>query len=550
MADGNISSIQLPDGGIYNVKDNTSGFITGMTILSYGTSTWNDFITAYNANKVVYCRASSNSNPASGTQTRLAFMAYVNNEVNPTEVEFQYYRSVNSHSDSQQGDQVFVYKITSAGTWTVTIRNAFTKIVAGGDLTGTYADGTLTISANIPTIPTNVSAFTNDAGYLTSEVNSNWVNGSQTGSVRTIHSEVENSNYTIGQYAVAEGAGTKASGVMSHAEGASTIASGGYSHAEGGGATASGNYSHAEGLGSTASGQSSHAEGGTTVASGQSAHAEGGGTTANGNYSHAEGVSTIANHRSQHVFGEWNITDSSSNIATEQGNYVEIVGNGTSSTRSNARTLDWLGNEVLAGKLTIGANPTAAMDVVTKQYMENQGYLTSYTETDPVFSVSAAAGITSTDISNWNGKSSTDEKVKATALTFDDYRYYPIFGHDSNNAETKNYTNAFSIGASSTYNCLTLNLGNTSITSKLRLYKGDGNSNRTTDIIANLATGGRTITLPDASGTVALTSDIPDAVSITRKTTTGTNIADITIGNTTTQLYAPSSGTQVQLVRW
>lgn len=167
MADGNISSIQLPDGGIYNVKDNTSGFITGMTILSYGTSTWNDFITAYNANKVVYCRASSNSNPASGSQTRLAFMAYVNNATSPTEVEFQYYRSVSSHSDSQQGDQVFVYKITSAGTWSVTTRDAFTKIVASGDLTGTYANGTLTISADIPTVPTNVSAFTNDAGYIT-----------------------------------------------------------------------------------------------------------------------------------------------------------------------------------------------------------------------------------------------------------------------------------------------------------------------------------------------------------------------------------------------
>ena len=80
--------------------NNDSGFITGMTILSYGSSTWNDFITAYNANKVVYCRASSNANPASGSQTRLAFMAYVDNAVSPTNVEFQYYRSVSSHSVS------------------------------------------------------------------------------------------------------------------------------------------------------------------------------------------------------------------------------------------------------------------------------------------------------------------------------------------------------------------------------------------------------------------------------------------------------------------
>jgi len=71
-----------------------------MVILSYGNSTWNDFINAYTSNKIVYCRASSNSNPATGSQTRLAFMAYVNDADNPTEVEFQYYRSVSSHSAS------------------------------------------------------------------------------------------------------------------------------------------------------------------------------------------------------------------------------------------------------------------------------------------------------------------------------------------------------------------------------------------------------------------------------------------------------------------
>ena len=59
-----------------------------MVILSYGTSTWADFIDAYNKHAVVYCRASSNSNPASGAQTRLAFMAYVNANPPTTEVEF------------------------------------------------------------------------------------------------------------------------------------------------------------------------------------------------------------------------------------------------------------------------------------------------------------------------------------------------------------------------------------------------------------------------------------------------------------------------------
>lgn len=116
------------------------------TILKYGISTWQDFIDAYATNSIVYCRASSNTDPSTGSQTRLAFMAYVNNETNPTNVEFQYYRSVNTHSDSQQGDQVFVYKLDKTAGWTVTVRNAFTKIDVGAGLTKSYQNGVLTIS--------------------------------------------------------------------------------------------------------------------------------------------------------------------------------------------------------------------------------------------------------------------------------------------------------------------------------------------------------------------------------------------------------------------
>ena len=125
---------------------NDSDFMSGMTILAYGKSTWSDFITAYTAKHVVYCRASSASNPASGSQTRMAFMAYVNNETNPTSVEFQYYRSVSSHSATQQGDQVYVYSLTSANKWTVTVRESYTKIAVGSGLTTSYSNGVLTIS--------------------------------------------------------------------------------------------------------------------------------------------------------------------------------------------------------------------------------------------------------------------------------------------------------------------------------------------------------------------------------------------------------------------
>jgi hypothetical protein len=155
----------LPDDTVIPTKTsdltNDSGYMTGMTILSYGHSTWSDFLTAYTANHVVYCRASSGSNPGSGSQTRMAFMAYVNNANSPTEVEFQYYRSVSSHTASQQGDQVFVYKLTSAGAWTVITREASTKVVAGTNMSSSYSSGTLTLNFNgtIPSTAADVGAI-------------------------------------------------------------------------------------------------------------------------------------------------------------------------------------------------------------------------------------------------------------------------------------------------------------------------------------------------------------------------------------------------------
>lgn len=134
--------------------------------MSYGESdAWAKFIAAYNAGSIVYCRASSNSNPASGTQGRKAFMAYVNNATTPTEVEFQYVRSVSSKTDSQQSDQVFIYKLTSAsgGTWTVQTRNMSAKINVSGPITKTFTTGanaTVTIGVDAMTGATSSAAGT------------------------------------------------------------------------------------------------------------------------------------------------------------------------------------------------------------------------------------------------------------------------------------------------------------------------------------------------------------------------------------------------------
>ena len=139
-----------------------------MVILSYGHSTWAEFEEAYNHNVIVYTRASSGSNPASGSQTRMAFMAYVNNATTPTEVEFQYYRSVNSHSSTQMGDQVFVYKLNKTGGWSVTTREASIKqIKAGtsGNLSVSWSGNVVTID-NDPAITYTLAQDSNNGHTL------------------------------------------------------------------------------------------------------------------------------------------------------------------------------------------------------------------------------------------------------------------------------------------------------------------------------------------------------------------------------------------------
>lgn len=58
------------------------------------------------------------------------------------------------------------------------------------------------------------------------------------------------------------------------------------------------------------------------------------------------------------------------------------------------------------------------LDIPTKvsDLTNDSGFISSYTETDPIFSSSAAAGITSTDISNWNAKVSDDKTWNGVEL--------------------------------------------------------------------------------------------------------------------------------------
>ena len=92
-----------------------------------------------------------------------------------------------------------------------------------------------------------------------------------------------------------------------------------------------------------------------TTASGNYCESHGFATTSSGSCSTTHGYRTTANHKSQFTFGEHNVPDDSSANANSRGNYVEIVGNGVDKDhQSNARTLDWSGNESLAGGITLG----------------------------------------------------------------------------------------------------------------------------------------------------------------------------------------------------
>ena len=298
-----------------------------------------------------------------------------------------------------------VYKLATPLTYQLTSQQVTT--LAGvnniwancGNVTVEYGAFLETTQKKIDFLQNNYSSHTHSVSDITSGVlpianggtgnNTGYITaGQKSGTTLGVKATAEGNNTTASNsYSHAEGNGTIASNNASHAEGYQTTASGQMSHAEGFWATASGNISHVEGYSTTASGDYSHAEGQETTASGDYSHAEGlnttaGGvvshaegfiTTANGDFSHAEGFGTIANYRSQHVFGEYNIEDDFFDPETSRGNYIEIVGNGSNdNTHSNARTLDWDGNEVLAGRLTVGANPFNNMDVATKQYVDNK----------------------------------------------------------------------------------------------------------------------------------------------------------------------------------
>ena len=228
---------------------------------------------------------------------------------------------------------------TKADTSDITVLD--TRVTNVGDALADKAD-----ADDLDAIDGRVTALESGSGGGGGPTN--MANGSASGSVRGINTASEDSSYTMGNNAHAEGSETKASGENSHAECGGCTAKGTNSHAEGGGTTASGMNSHAEGTVTTASRDACHAEGYNTRATGYNCHAEGANTQATGSNSHAEGLGTIAQGYCQHVSGMYNYSQGNGS-QKEDSDYAVIVGNGTSpSAQSNAFAMKWDGTFVFA----------------------------------------------------------------------------------------------------------------------------------------------------------------------------------------------------------
>lgn len=185
--------------------------------------------------------------------------------------------------------------------------NAPGSLIGIGAATG-YTMGNYAIALGLDSIASG--DYSSAGGYVTEA--SGTAAHSQGGETHAgaIFSHAEGyRSVSLGDFSHAEGSNTQALGSASHAEGLSSQALGDYAHAEGSGTTASGNSSHAEGDATESSGLMSHAEGFQTVASQWASHAEGTGTQATQSHAHAEGYYTIASGNASHAEGEFTSTN-------------------------------------------------------------------------------------------------------------------------------------------------------------------------------------------------------------------------------------------------
>lgn len=218
-----------------------------------------------------------------------------------------------------------------------------------------------------------------------------------------------------------------------------------YSTTLGDGNTASGSNSAAFGYHTQASGTDSFSEGLRTEASNLFSHAGGTFSKALGYTSFAFGTDVIAQRSSQYVFGAYNVADTNGSTVNDKGKYIEIVGNGSAdSSRSNARTLDWDGNEELVGNMIVkggkigdGKNATYKLalpdttNFTSDKTLATTSIIAEYTLTaanwsNNTYTLSVTGKTSSNHALVSNSNTGTDADVLANANAIGDANIYKI----------------------------------------------------------------------------------------------------------------------------
>jgi hypothetical protein len=230
----------------------------------------------------------------------------------------------------------------------------------------TGSTGNYSIRANNNSELDSIGNYSVAEGYGTLATGDNsHAEGSNTHSINTnSHAEGQNTT-TFGSSSHAEGNNTTTVGSQSHAEGNNSLAYGDNSHAEGLNTSSIGNYSHAEGSYVTSIGTSSHAEGNGTTAGGNYSHAEGAATTASGNQSHSEGAGTIAYGSQSHSEGDGTqaIADNShaeGGGTVASGSQAHSEGGGTTSSGVNSHSEGGATQAIASNSHAEGGNTIAS----------------------------------------------------------------------------------------------------------------------------------------------------------------------------------------------
>lgn len=252
---------------------------------------------------------------------------------------------------------------------------------------------------------------------------------------------------------------------------------------------------------------------------------------------HIEGFSNIALGNYQHVGGKYNVADA---------NKALIIGNGSEVggvvTRSNALTLDWSGNLVVAGDITTGTplstSSQSIASAINELYSE-LGSEVSVTQVQQLGTKIAEITVdgTTTDLYAPNGGGGSTvvvDQVVQSGVNIADITVDGTLTH----LYTPNAVGSVSVAQvqQSGTKIATVTVDNTDTD----LYAP---TPQTVSASADLSTGTKIATVTiDGTDTDIYAPTAGSSVVVTQIQDTGTHIADIEVDGVTTELYAPNGG--------